>query len=135
MGKIENLSAVSGRHVLNNENAKLVAEVIIPQWLNLYMLTHHIVAAFFQRKNIMLHRFFGRRRKKPVRPPSLVKSSDYEVRLIVEEKPKDAIFIFALRELAHCEITTDDIIAAFSLEIIKVRFLGAPEAECLRHLN
>ena len=99
------------------------------------MLAQRVVAAVLQHLYVVCHRLFARRRKKSVRPPSLVKRSHQEAWLVVQEKLQYAVPILALFYFPHPEITGKGIPSAFDLERIQIWRIGSPQLEVRRHFD
>ena len=91
-------------HVLPDQDAHLVAVIVPAQRLDLDVLAHHREAHVLEELDVLDHGFVGRRREKPVRVISLVEDAVVEVGFIVEPEARDAVFVFADRELPHAEV-------------------------------
>ena len=86
-------SDAAAGHVLPDEQAELVAVVVIAGRLDLDVLAEHVEAELLEHFEVVLHRLVGRRREQPVRPPALIERADLEERLVVEHEAHDALVV------------------------------------------
>ena len=124
-------------HVLPDEDAHLVTEIVPAQGLDLDVLANHREAHVLQEFDVVRHGLFGGRGQKAVRIVSLVQDAVVEIGLVVQPETGDALLVFPDAELPHPEIGGDRVgeepvgIRYLDGQIIEVRGFGGPEFRVL----
>ena len=121
-------------HVLPDEQAELVAVVVVARRLDLDVLAEHVDAELLEHFEVVLHRLVGRRREQPVRPPALIERPDLEERLVVEHEPHDAVLVLRGADLADGEVDSSRRSTGLARSgtsvtttVVEVRRIGGPE--------
>ena len=124
---------VAGRHVLQDQQAELVAPVIPPIRLHLDVLARHVEAELFGDLNIVFERLVGGGGVDAVGPEALVERPAQEDRLAVEQDARHALLVrLADLDLAHAEIAVHGVgllavLAQLDVEVVEERLLRRPQ--------
>ena len=120
-------SGTSGRHILPHEKAKFVGPIIPPGRLDLDVLARHVEAELLRHLDIELEGLIRRRGIDAIRPVALIQRPVHVDIAIVEQRPKDPLFILAHRDLAHAEIAFYRVASQGYIKIIKEGRFRRPE--------
>lgn len=113
-------------HVLDHEEAELVAGAVEERGLNLDMLAHHVEAVVQEDLEVVHHRFAVGRRVDAVRPEALVQRAELENELVIDEVARDAVD-GALGDCPETGVRLDLVGAQAHDHVVKVTLAGAPE--------